>query len=524
MKIFPDMSCTAALQATPRVKTTFTHKENVQFSGTSDTFKKRIERDNLVFSNDLKTVFDFYESLPFKTLFQSREDRERIERFMVQKDHADYSRRVLEQSSSGGSFMGRLFQERWNETGLPEEDQKAIWQNSLAAEGLSAHPNATKEDIARLLGQYYSHEADEAVGNNYGVGELSDEAKEDAQKILHSGVAIIANSIQFIQNDPDMARIVRNRQLLTNPTPENIVGALNDWTSLFESSQINENNGGNVHFGARTSYYGKNRHNKRETGGIIALSIVGATIASTIPAVGYALNNWMNNSYTMKGLYNAYKLNLCSNTIEEDAKKVRNFVQTVQRIDKAANFVATVVPGSITLGLSVPVTVGIGALSGLVAEAYSLKHAAREMAKYSINLYDAIEDYPNVKIGNKVHTSGEVDEILKKFDTKNKTSNFDQYLRFKNEYFKSKDLENTYKKSFQTKGAAQIFTRKREIDNKTEETPLLRHIVHLQKEINPESLKMKLPLKFLTADKGAFKFLKILTSDDNGNLDNEDEV
>lgn len=496
-----------------------TQRQGLLFAGPADTFQKRLERDELAFSTDLKTVLDFYESLPFKTVFQSKENRERLERLMIQKEHATYSQKVLKRAANGGTFMKRLFQESWKEKGISEEKQKAIFKKSVETEGLSIEPDTSIDDMAKLLGQYYSHEANEAVGNNYGVGELSEQAKDDAQKILHSGVGSLAKSIRFIKNDLDMARIVQNRQLLTNPTPANLEAALDDWSSLFQEGTSARST---VQFGARTSKYGKPRHNKRETAGIIALSILGGTLISLIPIAGYYANNLMHKKYTFDKLTTAYKLNLPSPPLEKDIKKVQNFVQTTQRIEKASNTIITGTAGSLSAGLSLPLTMALGAFSGLISEAYGLRYAAREMAKYSQNLYDALEDYPNVKIGNKVHTPSEVYDTLKSFDSKKGTSEADIYETFKSQSYGKDDLEQVYNNNLRDKKNTRIFTKKSDIDQKTEVTPLFRHILHLQKQINTEHFKIDLPLKFLSEHKGVFKFLKVLSTDDDGFDDDGD--
>lgn len=451
-------------------------KSNIHFSGSTDTFQSRLNRDNLIFSEDLKTVLDFYENLPFKTIFQSKESRKKIENLLTQKNHAEYSRKNLDYTAVSGEFMDDLLEAQFEDLGLSETDRRELYENTLNERGVEHQPDHTMKELARLISQFYGHEYDEERQNTYGVGKTSAQAQEDAQELVHSGIGLMARSIKFIQNDREMATIVRRNQLLTNPSEAGFQRAMEEWDNIFD---VGGSATHSVRFGQRTSSYGKMRGSKRKVLGIIALATLWSGYYSAWPVSGFSLLNSYNKYDVLPKLSAALMLNLKHDDIDKEKKKFEGYAKSVTIVEKTLSHSAFVAswfgPGTQFIAPFIPSLVGMATEMPLLASIWY------KMADYSKKLYDAVEDYPNIKINGKLINSDSVESTL---SSKGRSDLFSQYKKYKNSEYSKADLERFYKSDL-SKEQDHIFHTKRE-DKSRDTSPLFRHIFHLHKEMNPD--------------------------------------
>lgn len=483
------------------------YTQSITFSGASDTFKKRLERDEIAFSHDLDTVLDFYASLPVKNLFQSKEDRERIRRIFLQKEHAEYSRQALDETAAGGYYLDELMQGQWDELDIPEEDRRDVYDSTLENLGLPSMPNAPMKEIGQRLGQYYGHEHDESLQNTYGIGESSEQFKNDSQALLHSGIGVIATAINFVKTNPDMARIVERNQILTNPSSENFQNALREWHALF-GNDISSNG---LHFSGRTKKYGTSRDNYLETFGTLMLSLFYASMTNAIPYGGYRFNKQFHRGFVFNALASTYKLNINEPSIKEDLKKLENFAEATIEAEKFALWAKQAMADSSTGGAATMTGANsiIGILVGAIGELAILGTMDTKLSNYSKKFYDALEDYPRIKTypdsnnkkQEKLLTKGEVAEQLSKKDS----LAYSNYIEFQNQdidasllnklyteprYWPKKTTLNLIKSLFsdakeENKVWAELFTQKNKHNGKEEEKHIITHIIHANKALNP---------------------------------------
>lgn len=495
---------------TPQINKPEVNQQHIRFSGPSDTFQRRLNRDELIFSEDLKTVLDFYEGLPFKTIFQSKGDRKKIENLLTQRDHAKYSRKNLDYTAASGEFMDDLLEAQFEDLGLSETDRRGVYENTLKDKGLDPKPEATMKELAQLISQFYGHEYDEERQNNYGIGKSSDQAHEDATALIHSGIGLMARSIKFIRNDRDMANIIRRNQLLTNPSEAGFQRAMDEWDNLFDSGGFTTHS---VHFGQRTSSYGKIRGSKRKVLGIIALATLWSGYYSSWPVSGFSLQNSYNKYDVLPKLSAALMLNLKHDEIEKEKKKFEGYAKSVTLVEKALSHAVAggywFGPGTQALAAITPGLVGMAAEVPLLASIWY------KMGGYSKKLYDAVEDYPNVKINGNLVNSDSVESTL---SNKGRADLSSQYKKYKNNGYSKADLERFYKSDL-SKEQDHIFHTKRE-DKSRDTSPLFRHIFHLHKEMNPDFKISGLP--DISRNALAQQVLRLFGDFDNHDKDSSD--
>jgi hypothetical protein len=505
-------------------KTNAVSNHALKFAGKS-TFASRVERDEF-FANELNTVLDFYKNIPGMAKFvMPKETKKLFEDLLSHKDYADESIEDRSDADVIGQWAGRLRRDAVINAGASEEGLRQANLKHARSLGLNVSDDISADELSGIQGQYASHRYHEKYGHNYGVGKLSEKAMDDGQTLLKDGIIILAKSIQFCKSDPQMKQIIDRHQLFTNPSPANLENAMKDWNALFETVEDQTQ----LRFSGRTPLYGKSRADQRQIRGVIALSIVGSALVAAIPGFGPYFHKEFNKTRVFPHLMNGYKLNFKHSPIKDELKKIEGFTQTTMATEKAASTAAgawaathgalgtligwfpflgplAALPAAAT---GVAINAVVTSIGAVMAQSWVMGVAGYKMSGYSNTLYDAIEDYPQVKVkmphGNKLLSPIEVEAALEK--DPQLRSYVGDYRTNKVQQYAASDLMKHYENPATSfRGASWLFSKpapkkedlfhvKEKIDGAKEPTKFFRHVYHINKVLNPD-FKITVPYDF----------------------------